>query len=84
MALPGEHKLTTIHAAMSLTLRYGADGADKIGVPFMLKALEIAQEMELFTRVEKGDTKMSLARAFTAWSIFSYHGFVSAFSDPHA
>ncbi|KAH6621622.1 hypothetical protein B0J18DRAFT_432974 [Chaetomium sp. MPI-SDFR-AT-0129] len=74
VALPGEHKLTTIHAAMSLTLRYGADGADKIGVPFMLKALEIAQEMELFTRVEMGDTKMSLARAFTAWSIFSYHG----------
>ncbi|KAK3293676.1 uncharacterized protein B0H64DRAFT_364455 [Chaetomium fimeti] len=70
----GEPRLTTIHAALSLTLRYGADGADKIGLPFMLKALELAEQMDLFTRTEKGDSKMSLARTFTAWAVFSYQG----------
>lgn len=69
-------KLTMIHAAVTLCLRYGADGADKIGLPFLLKALELADRMELFTRPEKGNPKMRLARAFTAWSLFSYHGWV--------
>lgn len=72
----GEPKLTTIHAALVLTLRYGADGADKIGLQFLLKAMELAQEMELFTRLEKGDSRLSLCRAVTAWSVFSHYGFV--------
>jgi hypothetical protein len=63
-----------MHAAVILTLRYGADGADKIGLQFLAKALELAGEMELFTRLEKGDSKMSLGRTFTAWSLYSYYG----------
>jgi hypothetical protein len=73
----GEPKLTTIHAATILSLRYAADGADKIGLPFILVALEIAEKMELFTRLEKGDTKMSLGRTFTAWTLFGWQAFVS-------
>jgi hypothetical protein len=58
-------------------MRYGADGADKIGIPFLLRALELADEMELFTRAEKGDSKMSLARTYTAWILYSYQGLVN-------
>lgn len=72
----GEPKLTTIQAALILTLRYGADGADTIGLQFLLKAMELAQKMELFTRLEKGNSRLSLCRAFTAWSVFSHYGSV--------
>lgn len=51
--IAGKPKLTTIHAALSLSVRYGADGADKIGVPLLTKALELADKMELFTRLER-------------------------------
>lgn len=61
---------------MLLTLRYGADGADKIALPFLAKAMELGGKMELFTRFEKGDSKMSIARTYTAWSIYSYHRYL--------
>ncbi|KAL2148920.1 hypothetical protein VTH82DRAFT_1606 [Thermothelomyces myriococcoides] len=72
----GEPRLTTIHAALCLIVRYGADGSDKIAVPFVIKALELANRMELFTRREKGNSRMSIARAYTAWAVFGYHGLV--------
>lgn len=66
----------TIQAALILSMRYGADGADKIALPFLFKAFDLAQEMALFTGLEKGDTKMSLARTFTAWTLFSWLSYV--------
>lgn len=60
---------------MLLTLRYGADGADKIAIPFLLKAMEMGVEMELFTRLEKCDSKLSLCRTFTAYAIYRHHGY---------
>ncbi|KAK4233409.1 hypothetical protein C8A03DRAFT_38881 [Achaetomium macrosporum] len=76
--IAGEPKRTTIQAAMCLTMRYGTDGADKISVPFLVKAVELADKMEFFARRETEDSKMSIARAFTALVVFSYHGHVTS------
>ncbi len=70
-------KLTTIHAAMALSVRYTTDGADKIGLPFVTKAVELAERMELFTRLEEGNSRRSRGRAFTAWAVFCWQGFVA-------
>ncbi|KAL1842456.1 hypothetical protein VTJ49DRAFT_5193 [Mycothermus thermophilus] len=67
-------RLTTIHAAVILCLRYGSDGADSVGIKFLVKALEFALKMGLFTRKETCETRGSLARAFTAWSLYAYQG----------
>ncbi|KXX83211.1 Nitrogen assimilation transcription factor nirA [Madurella mycetomatis] len=77
LEMMGKPKLTTIWAALVISLRYGADGADKLGIPFVQKASEMAHEMGLFTQQEKGDTRVSIARAFTAWSLFSWQSFVA-------
>lgn len=73
LEIMGKPKLTMVHAAMVLSLRYGSDGADVIGVGLINKAIEMADQLEMFTRPEKGDTKMSRARLFTAWSLWSWH-----------
>lgn len=78
----GKPKLTTIWAALVISLRYGADGADKLGIPFIQKASEMAHEMGLFTQEEIGDTRASIARAFTAWSLFSWQSFVPPLEPP--
>lgn len=74
LEVTGEPKLTTIQAAQILCMRYGSDGADKVGVPLTAKAVELGQQLELFTRVEKGDTRLSIGRAFTAWALFNWQG----------
>ena len=68
--------MTTIHAALALSVRYTTDGADKIGLPFVTKAVELADRMELFTRLEGGNSRMSRGRAFTAWALFCWQAFV--------
>ena len=68
----GNTQLTTIHAAQVLSLRLLGDGADKIGLSYLVHAAAMGEQMELFTRKEEGNTKMSIARAFTAWSLFSW------------
>jgi hypothetical protein len=45
----------------------------------MLKALELADKMALFTRKETLNTRTSLGRAFTAWALYSWHGSVPKF-----
>jgi hypothetical protein len=77
MEISGEPKLTTIHASMALSLRHSSDGADKIGMPLLAKAVELAERMELFTKPEKGDSKMSLGRVYTAWALFTWQTSVS-------
>ncbi|GAB1312659.1 Zn(2)-C6 fungal-type domain-containing protein [Madurella fahalii] len=76
LEMTGKPKLTTIWAALVISLRYGADGADKLAIPFVQKASEMARELGLFTQQEKGDTKISIARAFTAWSLFSWQSMI--------
>lgn len=71
-----EPKLTTIWAALILSVRHGADGATKLAIPFVQTAADMAHRMGLFTREEKGDTKISIGRAFTAWCLFSWQSFV--------
>ncbi|KAK3898034.1 nitrogen assimilation transcription factor nirA [Staphylotrichum tortipilum] len=76
-------KLTIIHAALPLSLRYSADGADKIGLPFVMTALEMADNMGLFTKLEKGNSRMSFGRAFTAWALFTWQRFASRCEPPY-
>ncbi|KAK3308392.1 uncharacterized protein B0T15DRAFT_550448 [Chaetomium strumarium] len=78
IGIAGEPKRTTIQAAMCLTMRYGTDGAGKISVPFLVKAVELADKMEFFARRETEDSKMSIARAFTALVVVSYQGHVTS------
>jgi hypothetical protein len=67
---------------MVLSLRYGVDGNDKLGVPLLQQAVAIAEHMELFTRYDSKDPVLSKARAFTAWSLFSWQAFVLPFPLP--
>ena len=61
---------------MILSLRHGEDGNDKLGGPLIQQAAAIAEHMELFNRYDMKDPELNKARAFTAWSLFSWQAFV--------
>ncbi len=69
-------RLTTIQAAQILSLRHIADGADKIGFSYLMQACNLAERADLFIKREDASTRQSLARAFTAWSVFNWQRFV--------
>src|ERR1700735_653351 len=76
----GRNKLTTIQAAAVMSLRHIADGTDKIGLSYIVQAVTMAEHMSLFTSNENEDTKSDIARAVTAWSLFSWQRFVGHIS----
>ncbi|KJZ73898.1 hypothetical protein HIM_06791 [Hirsutella minnesotensis 3608] len=65
-------QLTTIQTASILSLRHTADGADKLGMAYLRRAVTMAEGIELFTRREPKNSEMGLARAVTAWGLFSW------------
>ncbi|KAK3301063.1 uncharacterized protein B0H64DRAFT_382525 [Chaetomium fimeti] len=73
-------RLTTIQAALLLTLIYNLNASDKIGWRFTLNAIEMADEIQLLgPPLERHSPEMQCARTYTAWGLFcwqnlgSYH-----------
>ena len=71
-------RLTTIQAALLLTLIYNLNGSDKIGWRFTLKAIEMADEIQLLgPPLEHHNPEMQRARTYTAWGLFCWQKYVA-------
>ncbi|KAL7790796.1 hypothetical protein V8C37DRAFT_176366 [Trichoderma ceciliae] len=65
--------LVTVQAAALLNLIYSHNGMDKIGQPYLMQALKIAQQMGLFgDHSKEKNERMVHARVFTAWALFNW------------
>jgi hypothetical protein len=72
----GRTRLTTVQAAIPLTVATQISGNTATRFPTERLALDVADWMGLFTNpAENGakqDTRMSRAKAFTAWALFNF------------
>ena len=68
----GNAQITTIQAAVALSLTNDADGNDKIGAVYLQQAINAAQQMQLFSSeaLKQGDASMQNVRTITAWGLF--------------
>ncbi|RYO09559.1 hypothetical protein AA0119_g978 [Alternaria tenuissima] len=70
------YNLTSAQAATILGRIYFANGMDEMGWTTWTYALELADRLELFTKVaEYGTEKDRVSRTLTAWGIFSQQAF---------
>lgn len=64
--------LTTLQAAIVLYFLYSYFAQDQIGKPFLVKAMAIAEDMQLFRAgVHHESRDIRIAREYTAWCLFS-------------
>jgi hypothetical protein len=70
----GESSLTAIQAAIVLNIIYDCDTMDKIGRSYLLQAVAMAHDLQLFkSSTDKAmSKKMQWARSFTAWCLFAW------------
>ncbi|KAH7205502.1 hypothetical protein BKA60DRAFT_578446 [Fusarium oxysporum] len=67
----GNARLTTIQAAIVLSLVHDANGSDEVGRSYLAQAVAAAHAMHLFsTPTKNSDDLEYYARAFTAWALF--------------
>ncbi|KAF5260972.1 hypothetical protein FOXYS1_8349 [Fusarium oxysporum] len=67
----GNARLTTIQAAIVLSLVHDANGSDEVGRSYLTQAVAAAHAMHLFsTPTKNSDDLEYYARAFTAWALF--------------
>ena len=68
----GNTQITTIQAAVALSLTHDAAGNDKVGAVYLQQAINAAHQMQLFssTVLEPVDASMQNVRAITAWGLF--------------
>ena len=63
--------MTTIQAAIVLSVVYDANGGDEIGRQYLAQAVAAAHSMHLFSQPTQVDDEVEYnARAITAWSLF--------------
>jgi hypothetical protein len=71
-------KLTTIQAGIVLNVACNTSGMDKIGYSYLVQAVALSRDMRLYhmaassSIVNYRKQKMNAARAWTAWSLFSW------------
>jgi hypothetical protein len=70
----GQRRLTTLQAAAIISVRLMTDGQDKIAMANELQITAMIEDMKLYTNPLSGirSPKMQLARATTAWCLFSW------------
>jgi hypothetical protein len=74
-----QRRLTTIQAALLLTLIYNLNGSDKIGWRYTLRAIELAKEIQLLEPPpENHSREMLCVRAYTAWGLFYWQRYDAA------
>ncbi|KAI1465251.1 uncharacterized protein F4812DRAFT_440233 [Daldinia caldariorum] len=65
--------LPTIQAAILLGIVSTTTAMDKVGTSYLLQAMAMAEEMDLFSaRVGTDDQSLRRVRAFTAWGIYTW------------
>ncbi|PWI65209.1 hypothetical protein PCL_07259 [Purpureocillium lilacinum] len=70
--------LPTLQAALALHVTYTIHGMDKIGYPYLVRAVSIAKQMRLLEgNRHVRSTRLRCARDFTAWCLFNWQTFVS-------
>ncbi|KAF5602732.1 nitrogen assimilation transcription factor nirA [Fusarium subglutinans] len=67
----GNARLTTIQAAIVLSIVHDANGSDEVGRSYLTQAVAAAHAIHLFsTPTTNSDDAEHNARAFTAWALF--------------
>jgi hypothetical protein len=67
----GNVHLTTIQAAMVISIVHGANGSDKIGDSYLKQAVSAAHSIQLFSLPTQAIDHVEYnARAITAWALF--------------
>ncbi|KAL2178768.1 uncharacterized protein P884DRAFT_284140 [Thermothelomyces heterothallicus CBS 202.75] len=68
-----QSRLTTIQAALLLTLVYNLNGSDRIGWRFTLTAIKMAEQIQLLgPPLKHHGPEMQRARTYTAWGLFCW------------
>ena len=70
-------RLTAIQAAQLLNLVYNLNGSDKIGWRYTLRAIEMAEDIQLMgPPLDHHTPEMQCVRAYTAWGLFCWQRYV--------
>ncbi|KKO98434.1 hypothetical protein THAR02_09461 [Trichoderma harzianum] len=65
--------LVAVQTATLLNLIYSHNGMDKVGQPYLMHALKVAQQLDLFgDHANETYERMVHARVFTAWALFNW------------
>lgn len=65
--------LTTIQAALILQVIMNENGLDRVGLSYLLQALLIAKEIDLFQQPKSSaEEEIAKARTITAWALFDW------------
>jgi len=65
--------LTTVQAGVIICALSNANGVDKVGWSYLVQAVAIARQLQLFSKGTATTSKKAhLAHSFTAWGMFSY------------
>lgn len=71
--------LVSVQTATLLNLIYSHNGMDKIGQPYLMQALKVAQQLDLFgDHANEKNERMIHARVFTAWALFNWQWYVDS------
>ena len=65
-------KITTIQATALIHFECNKCGIDKVGWSYIVRAIDMARDIKLFSRLAMKSSKECLARAVTAWGLFSH------------
>ena len=86
MELSRKSRITTIQAALILSLTATNNSLDKIGTVYLDQAIEMSRDLDLFGPNDSNkSTKMAKARVLTAWAVFSLQAAFNYFffRSPH-
>ncbi|KAK3310454.1 uncharacterized protein B0T15DRAFT_389212 [Chaetomium strumarium] len=73
-----QRRLVTIQASVLLTIIYSLNGSDKIGWRYTLKAIDMANEIQLFgPLLERHGPELQCVRTYTAWGLFCWQSLVT-------
>ncbi|KAI1844183.1 hypothetical protein JX265_002956 [Neoarthrinium moseri] len=64
-------KITTAQAMTVMKLTHNSNGTDDLGWPLLHGAIEMAQELDLFSLSRESDAAWQRAAAITSWGIFN-------------
>lgn len=71
--------LTTIQAAVLLSIVAITTAMDKVGTSYLMQAIVMAMDQDMFSPTTGTDNeKLRRARAFTAWGLFCWQAYVNA------
>ncbi|KAK4236356.1 nitrogen assimilation transcription factor nirA [Achaetomium macrosporum] len=76
----GRVRLPTLQASILLDSAINLTGKDEDGFPIVWQAIDMAERAGLFSPADhstRQDTRMSRAKAFTAWALFNFQSLIA-------